>query len=642
MMGHSPSNCYGYMKERMDDSMTKRMLAILLAALLVLSVFAGCGKDKPEDDTTTTTTTVADQGGEDVGGDEETDPSGEELTDPSGEEETDPSEEETLTTETDAKGNTVTTKRTYNKKTNTKTTTTKKQNNNGTTKKNTTSTKKQDAGSSEQPPADVSGLSMPLKTTVKWSLFLKEHAYQPIKEGSPKFDAIYELTNVDLQIDVGDGASSSTKLMAAAASGKFYDIAYLQLSDFRTYKRSLFYDITDLINKNDLPNYYKAIKPYENDSKLFSTGGRFYGFSQLHYDDYESSVLMPWVRVDVFEDNNIKKPTSWKEWFEAMKLLKKKYPDSVPFTGRTSSATIDYWTQMLGEKYNIYYDVEEGKWKCGVLNASLFKNILQFMKDCYDEGILDPNFDTATDKNFQDLATSTKCFFSIDSGSPFAKANAILQETNKNAQFIGIDPFTSHFVGNKQSTYMFTAGASMQSAYYIGSQAERVSELLFFMDWCYSDEGAITNNFGKQGVHYEMSNGRPYVPKKVWQKYADAPDKMYGWMSDIGLGQICFAPAFGTKDEPWEDFEFYPEDAPTHEWQCAAYDEAKKGYADTYYALSPDVSEEMVARYDTLQNYIRTQVIAFVKGARDMNEYNNFVSDLKMMGVEELLAEANK
>ncbi|MBQ6830053.1 MAG: hypothetical protein IJO59_02885 [Clostridia bacterium] len=620
--------------------MKMRILAVLLAALLALSLLAGCKpSDKPNDDTTTTTTTA--QGDTDPSGEDVTDPSGEDVTDPSGEEETDPSEEETVVTDENGKTQaTKKTNRTIAKRTTTKkgTTTTK---NGDTTKKNTTTTK----GSGDSVVLKP-GRTMPLDTTAKWTVFLKEHSYQPIKTDVLKFDALYELTNVELDIDIGDGASASTKLMAAAASGKFYDISVLTLTEFRTYKNSLFYDITDLINEKDLPNYYAEVKEHWNDLQLFSTSGRFYGFASAEYGDYESSVMMPRIRVDIFEENNLKCPTTWKEWFDAMKTLKKKYPDSAPYASRSSTYILNYWTKMLGEAYNINYNAEKVKWECGVLNAGVFKNILQFMKDCYDEGILDQGFDASSEKNFQDLATASKTFFTIDSGSPTAKAEEILQQTNKNAKFVGIMPFKSHFVGNTVNTYMFTEAQDYQSMYYIGSQAERMEDLLFFMDWCYSKEGGFTNNFGKEGVTYKLDkNGEAYVPKDVWKPFADKDGiniNNYEMWGKYGLNLHCFAPMHDITGETLEDYDYKAHYGELHEWGIDAYEEAGKGYASKLFNLSPDVSEELVQRYDTIRAYITAQVIAFIKGDRDMNEYNNFVADLKAMGIEELLAEANK
>ena len=609
--------------------MKKRILTLLLVALLVLSTLAGCGKDKPNDDTTTTTTTtVADQG------DDVTDSSDDQLTDPSGEEVTDPSEEETVTTVTDKNGNTVTTQTKKTNKTVVVNKTTKPTGDN--TGKTTVS------GGNDAPFTDV--FSMPFEETQTWSLFLTELSYQPIKDNSIKFETIYELTNVNLALDIGEGASAETKLMAAAASGKFYDIAYLNNTQFRTYKTSLFYDITDRI-KTDTPNYYNAVKKEWSDLQLFSTGGRFYGFAQTDggYQYDEPSVLSPWVRVDVFEDNNIKKPTTWKEWFEAMKLLKKKIPESQPFASRSTTYILNYWPKMLGQAYNIYYDDKTEKWECGVLNASVFKNILQFMKDCYDEGILDQNFDQSSDKNFQDLATASLTFFSIDSGTPFSKANQILAENNKKAMFIAIDPLASHLNDGKTSTWYWPQSINFQNAYYIGSQAKNIDELLFFMDWCYTPEGYNTNNYGKLGVTYEMSNGMAYVPEKVWK--AKWPEgyaaRGYEWMSEFGLNQSCFAPYMNVQDKHWENYDMDDQDMYNHPWLCNSVEVHKKGYTSAQFNLSPDVSPEMTERYNTLQNYLKGQIIAFIKGDREMSEYDAFVADLKSMGIEELLKACN-
>ncbi|MBQ3258962.1 MAG: extracellular solute-binding protein [Clostridia bacterium] len=610
--------------------MKKRIFAVMLAALLSLSVLAGCGDNGDDTPTTTTTeatTTTTTEDNTSSEGDETT-TTGDETTTTEGDETTTTSEETTTTKD----GKKTTTKRTTTTTKDKKTTTTEKTT---TTTKGTTTTAKKD-----EPAA--SGMSMPFEETQTWKLFLNEHAYQPIKENSPKFDYIYELTNVDLQVDVGSGGNSKTKLMAAAASGKMYDIASLQNSAFRTYKTSLFYDLTDKINEKDLPNYYAAVKPYWNDLMLYATGGKLYGFAAHQYGEDEPWVLSPYIRVDILEDENIKKPTTWKEWFEAMKKLKNLYPGSQPFASRQASYILDYWTQMLGQHYNIYYNAEANKWECGVLNAAKFKNILQFMIDCYKEGILDANFDGSSEGNFQSLATSSNTFFTIDSGSPTSKANAELQKTNKNARFIAITPFSSHLNGNKTTSYCYTKSGNYSQMYFISSQAKNMDKLLYFMDWCYTQEGAFTNNFGKLGVTYEVDkDGEAYVPKSVWKKWENAEDKSYKWMSDIGLGQLCFAPMFGTQTEPWEDYEFYPQSDYKHDWQGDPYAEYDKGYASKRFTLSPDVEQTLVQRYDDIRSYIYMQIVSFVKGERDITEYDTFVNDLKNMGIEDLLKACN-
>ena len=118
-------------------------------------------------------------------------------------------------------------------------------------------------------------------------------------------------------------------------------------------------------------------------------------------------------------------------------------------------------------------------------------------------------------------------------------------------------------------------------------------------------------------------------------------------MSEYGLNQLCFAPYMdntpNVKDTgSWKNGTSIKETyVDMHEWQVNGQAEYKKGYASKGLNISPDVSTEMTARYDTLQTYIRTQVVAFIKGGREMSEYSTFVNDLKSMGIEELLAACN-
>ena len=265
------------------------------------------------------------------------------------------------------------------------------------------------------------------------------------------------------------------------------------------------------------------------------------------------------------------------------------------------------------------------------------------MKDCYDEGILDENFDKSSDANWMSLSTASKAFFTIDNGPPTNKANMILKETNKNAKFVDIDDLKSHLNNNQPATIYYSEASNYAQMYFIGAQAHDIDKLLFFMDWCYTEEGALTNCYGKLGETYHINkDGEAEALKAAWQPHVEKSDHIYQWMSAVGLNQLCFAPMMNIQDQKWQGYDIYGEEEnDDHPWQRDSDKAWEAGYPKEYLAVSPDVEAVMTQRFDTIQAYLRNQIVSFIKGGRPMTEYDTFVADVKAMGIEELLAACN-
>ena len=202
---------------------------------------------------------------------------------------------------------------------------------------------------------------------------------------------------------------------------------------------------------------------------------------------------------------------------------------------------------------------------------------------------------------------------------------------------------TSHLNNNKKSGMAITQTTNYVQMYCLSSQTKNKEELLRFIDWCYSYEGMMTNNLGIQGETYELNpDGSPYVPQKIWQKYANNAMPEYAWMSDLGLGQLCFAPrVLSNSGVEWKGR------TATQETASAAYESAlaadfKAGCYDTNVYVTPDIDSTKQSQYATINKYIGTQMVKFIKGTRAMSEYNTFISELNKMGLPELVDACNK
>lgn len=468
---------------------------------------------------------------------------------------------------------------------------------------------------------------------VTYTLYLKEHVYQPISTEAMKWKLLADATGVTLDVDIGVGTEAQTKLSAANASGKMYDITFLTHSELQTFKSSLFMDLTDIMEEKT-PNYWKLTKDIEGIESI-KVDGKYLGFG-LHHVDYPDTPLQLAIRYDTLAAHNLATPTTWDEWFETMKQLKKLYPDSTPFATRSGSFLLEYWTQALGMNYLIHYDDDAKKYVSGVMEEE-FRTVLQFMIRTYNEGILDPNFDTSDSSSLEKKVLAGNVFFWMDNGVLASMYTEQLRKTNPYASINSMPLMTNSF-GNKEGL-AWTQLTNYGTQYCLSAKAKYPDRLLEFMDWCYTEEALLINTYGEKDKTYKLDkDGKPYVPESVWKKYEKAAQPNYQWMSDLGLGQLCFAPFYDNLGVVWENYEVDEEDAK----YAHVYDkDLEAGHFTTKRETKPDIGAESLSRYDTINTYAKQQIIKFIKGTRSLTEFDSFLAEMKKLGVEELLKECN-
>lgn len=470
---------------------------------------------------------------------------------------------------------------------------------------------------------------------VTFTLFLKEHAYQPISTTAMKWDLIKEKTDVTLDVDVGVGSEAQTKLTSAAASGKMYDITFLTHSEAQALNSSLFMDLTDIM-ETKTPNYWNLTKDIKGIEST-KVDGKYIGFG-LHHINYPDTPVQVAIRYDILNKHNLAVPTTWDEWFNTMKQLKKIYPDSSPYSTRSCSYLLEYWSHSLGMNYLIHYDYDSEKYVCGVMENK-FRTVLQFMIRCYNEGILDPNFDTSDSTTFEKKVQAGNAFFWLDNGVLADMQTEALRKTNPSATIASMPLMTNSF--GKKEGIAWTQLTNYASMYCLSAKTKYPDRLLSFMDWCYSEEGLLVNTYGKEGETYELDkDGNPYVPESVWKKYENAAKPSYQWMSDLGLGQLCFAPFYDNFGVVWENYEVEEEDEKYSTKKIYGKD-LEDGCFTPKQETKPDIGTENISKYDTINNYAKQQVIKFIKGTRSLTEFDSFINEMKKLGVEELLKACN-
>ena len=172
-----------------------------------------------------------------------------------------------------------------------------------------------------------------------------------------------------------------------------------------------------------------------------------------------------------------------------MASLKEIYPDSIPYTGRKGTSqllsTVSY---MLGSGAGLYYDydVDGGRYVYGPATEN-FKAVLSFLNECYERGVLDPDFATTTTEQLQSKMTSGQSFMFIDN-SGFGQNYTQLLRTQEGYEdaTLQVIPVPENSFGQRRAVAYETTTTDRLFA--INASTERIDDIIKFIDWLYSEE----------------------------------------------------------------------------------------------------------------------------------------------------------
>jgi putative aldouronate transport system substrate-binding protein len=121
-------------------------------------------------------------------------------------------------------------------------------------------------------------------------------------------------------------------------------------------------------------------------------------------------------RKDIFDKNNIPEWTNTEEFYQALKKLKEIYPDSYPMASKTKGdifRDLAYGWGVGGLNYPAYYDESASTWKFAGTQPE-YKDMIDFLKKLYNEGLLDQEFLTDTPESWTAKMTTGKSFVTWD------------------------------------------------------------------------------------------------------------------------------------------------------------------------------------------------------------------------------------
>ena len=311
-------------------------------------------------------------------------------------------------------------------------------------------------------------------------------------------------TGLNIQITAFPRASFAEKAKVLMASQDtipdfFNGFSNEEIFDFA--QQGAFEAVSDHLDK--LPNFKEIFydKPEEyglsaNTIKNYlGADGKLYHMPKYDTQRDVNHGLM--YRKDIFDKHGIKMWSNEQEFLDVLRQLKKLYPSSTPFASKTKAVIFRDFGYMKGltgsTQFLQYYNEDEKTWKLMSTDPK-FKEVLDLLKTMYDEGLLDPEFLTATEPAWTNKMTQKdKAFVTWDF---IGRMDQFKEQT-----LTTVPEYDLRYAPPINKRTLTLAKTSAGAAFKKSDKAFLAMQL---SDYLISESGARLMTMGIEGVTYEM------------------------------------------------------------------------------------------------------------------------------------------
>lgn len=435
-------------------------------------------------------------------------------------------------------------------------------------------------------------------------------------------------TGVHLEFEMVSSADYQTNFNLMIASGNLADMIYVGASYYAegvdaAIDDGYFLDLTDLVDEY-MPNYEK-IRTSDIQYELLSTtdSGRLGAVYELRQSK-QGPWLGLWIRQDWLDDLGLDTPVTFDDYHEVLTAFKNEKGATAPLILNFSGSDGEFGTMSGGlNVLNSWQLDETGKVNFGPY-MDAWKEYVTIMHQWYTEGLIDPDF-MATDERTADMAkvvTGASGVFAALYTMP-SVYEAASEDPNMNLAPVNPPVMNEGDEGHIRLRDSYTSGNTAISA-----DSENWEVALRWLDYLYTDEGALLANYGVEGDTFEFDeNGKPVFTDKIL-------NNENGWtMTQTVASYLC--PSAGIAN--WSDWTRELAGVPEKDQAC--YDVWSE-FSDDWrlpssVTLTQDESTERAALYADISTIVKEQTAQFISGALDIeSNWDAYISALEASGME--------
>ncbi|MCR4877366.1 MAG: extracellular solute-binding protein [Clostridiales bacterium] len=332
--------------------------------------------------------------------------------------------------------------------------------------------------------------------------FYADSEWKTLEDGNPVLQAIYEATGVKLNITwVANSAYTEMTSLTLADTKNMPEVMVIQgprdSITINSARAGAFWDLTDYI-----PQYENLAAGSETVYENTAVDGRTYGI----YRSRAYARAGIYYRSDIAKEVGIEaEPTNVKEFKDLCFALAAKSDDTYAINMcKYVAGTIGITTVMFGAPYQYGIDAD-GKIYPAFENAK-FQEGLDFLRELYEKGGIDPDFMTIESGNWDDAERNEnpKAFMRLDCLDNGYRYQEWLET---NLGYSAEEPVVALFnaIPNDDGLIQIwpqNTGASGEIVITKAVSEEKLPAVIKFLDWCNSAEGQTLLNWGAEGETY--------------------------------------------------------------------------------------------------------------------------------------------
>jgi len=471
-----------------------------------------------------------------------------------------------------------------------------------------------------------------------------------------------EKYNVDFVFETAPPERFKEKMNLMFASGDWTDMVQpgghglTMLSKpelMKLIEQDVFMPLDDLIEEH-MPNYYRQLKSVPGfRESITAPDGHIYGLENVGACYHCVHMQKLWINHTWLDRLGLDVPQDVDEFYEVLKAFKREDAngngdpnDEWPLSTAKAGGYVEidgflmcpFQFTFVDSQKRIY--VDNGKIKASFMQPG-YREGLKYLRKLWTEELIYPDSftqDVTTNVNinqsgpvavFGAIPGGHHGFISAGSGGPEVRWR----------EYIALPPLDGPAGRQTPTKKGFYAGFRM-----ITAKARYPEVIARAMDWGYTDEGAVVNWFGKEGVSWRRpEEGALDVsgePALVEQLEVPEDDPYYGNYSGSKL--FPANNVFFTQATPQD----YMIDAPgvAERFLWVMTKQNYEPYAVSLDKMLPQLwipeedTTEIAQIYATFNEFVYESVVRFVTGDLDIDtEWQWFQNELKKIGVERYL-----
>lgn len=384
-------------------------------------------------------------------------------------------------------------------------------------------------------------------------------------------------------------------------------------------------ELNDLIDEY-APNFKKVLDSDPLIDKMSKTDdGKYCMFPFIRGDELNMVYYGPVMRKDWLDDLALEVPTTIDEWYEVLTAFKTQKDASAPFLGNDIPRMACAFDIVDG------FYLEDGAVKYGPIEPG-YKDYLETMTKWYAEGLIDPDYSAldGTARDAKSTGGDSGAFF-LYAGSGIQRYITTMADQDPKYDLVGV-PYPSKEKGGKAFSGQKDFPV-MNPGWGITTACKEVEIATQWLDYGYGEEGHMLYNFGIEGESYEMIDGYPTYTKLI----TDNPDGLPMNQAMSTYMRSAYSGPMVQAREYHEQYQNLPQ-------QVEAIDNWLK--ADDSHRLppttpTPEENEKLVDIMNEVTTYVNEMRLKFIMGQEPIEKYDDFVENLKKLGIEEVIEMRN-